>query len=82
MQQRTKFSLAPEMDFRSKIQEIFDRVPCKRHDAQIGEPCWWIPSDSQGMYAGICQHRISHIYNGQIDPQSTENRRPKKEFKR
>lgn len=80
--QRTKFSLTPEMDFRSKIREIVDRVSCNRHNVQLGEPCWWIPSDTQGVYAGICQHRISQIYNGQIDPQSTDHRHQKKEFKR
>jgi hypothetical protein len=77
--QRTKFSATPSMDFRSKIRDIVEQIKCKRHGKDVGEPCWWIPSGTRGLYAAICQHRIRQVYNGKIDPKSVSNRRPSKE---
>lgn len=80
--QRTKFSSMPTMDFRSKIREIVDRVSCPRHSKSVGKPCWWIRSDNNGLYAGICSSRINKIYNGAIDPTSVSRRNVKKESHR
>ncbi|WP_281872868.1 hypothetical protein [Brachybacterium paraconglomeratum] len=34
-------------------------VPCNRHHALIGEPCWTFPyAESDGDGIGICSHRL------------------------
>jgi len=74
-----KFSITPIMDFRSKIRDVLDVSTCKKHNAPEGIPCFYIPRDTGGHYAGICQSRIKQVYDGKISEASVSNKRPKKE---
>jgi hypothetical protein len=80
--QRTKFSITPMMDFRSKIADILGRTECEKHKVPTGVPCFHIPKDVGGYHAAICNTRVLGVYNGTIDPTSISNKRPQKEFSR
>lgn len=78
--QRHKFGVAPLMDFSLKIRRIVDTSHCKKHNKRIGQPCWWVQSDGASvLLAGICNSRISAVYNGKIDDRSIQASRSKKE---
>lgn len=74
-----KFSISPIMDFRSKIRDVLAVSECSKHAATYGVPCFDIPRDTGGYYAGICQKRINKVYDGPISETSVSNKRPKKE---
>lgn len=61
---RPQFVEQETQDFTSKIRKIVDRVSCKKHDARIGQPCWWINSDVLYLNAAVCGHRIRKVYVG------------------
>ncbi len=61
------------------MEDVIDRQPCKRHDADKGLPCWHLP-DSTGFGLGaICNWRAKKAgFNNKIDERSLRlNRRPK-----
>lgn len=62
----------------SKIQIVADRVPCRKHSAVQGIPCWaWYGGITDSAYIGVCGDRISKVFNGRIQAKSVGNKRPK-----
>lgn len=79
MQRPKKYSTPQMMDFTSKIRQIVNRTSCSRHEKRVGQPCWWVQSDTISLYAAICNHRIQQQYDGKITDKSLSNKRPRKE---
>lgn len=75
--QRPKFGRLKTQDFSSVISHITEQTNCKKHDADIDEPCFSLLTDT-GLKIGICGDRISRVYNGLVTEKSFI-RRPKKE---
>jgi hypothetical protein len=56
--------LEEKPDLTRKIDDIMNRVACKKHNVPQGVPCFHIPRNRPGYYAGLCGTRVRKVFNG------------------
>lgn len=59
------------------VESIMASVPCGRHQAGIGEPCFWSNANTPGrIVIGLCNKRIKKAgFNGKISHTSYQQKK-------
>lgn len=71
-----------DLEARAKARRVLlavMAVPCPKHDAKVGQPCWTVPTDSSTTrleHQGMCGARVtaSHQPPAAKRPRTTKRR--------